>query len=64
VHLPRQIPVSALPGTTLRWQELSRKLSRSLQPFSAFLQSGPPHARERIRRPVVTHPHNPKDNLG
>jgi hypothetical protein len=31
-------------------------------PSQAFLQLGPPHARERIRRPLVTHPRNRKDN--
>jgi hypothetical protein len=51
VHLPRQIPISAPPGTALHLQELSRKLSRKLQLRSLFLQPGPPHARERIRRP-------------
>src|ERR1039458_3911350 len=41
VHLRRQIAVSASPGTTLRWQELSRQLSRSLQHHSPSLRSGP-----------------------
>ena len=50
VHLRRQIANSASPGTALRWQELSRQLSRSLH-HSPSLRSGPPHALERMRRP-------------
>ena len=30
--------------------------------YSPSLRPGPPHARERIRRPLVTHPHYRKDN--
>jgi len=31
-------------------------------PPQTLLEPGPPHARERIRRPLVTHPRNRKDN--
>jgi|ERR1019366_1155062 hypothetical protein len=52
VHLRWQITVSASLGTALRLRELSRQLSRSLQHLSPSLRSGPPHARERMRRPL------------
>jgi hypothetical protein len=31
-------------------------------PSPTPLRTGPPHARERIRRPLATHPHYRKDS--
>ena len=45
------------PGTA--WRNLRCANSVPLQPL---LQPGPPHAGERIRRPLATRPHNQKDN--
>ncbi len=45
------------PGTARRKLQCAKNV-----PPQTLLQPGPPHARERIRRPLVTHPRYRKDN--
>src|SRR5271169_4717632 len=61
---PQSVQVSGVvPGKATEAAPVRRNASWAISgPSQTLLQPGPPHARERIRRPLVTHPLYRKDN--